>query len=392
MEERFRFIEAVAAEEFSVADLCRQFGVSRKTGCKWLERYRQGGLEALRDRSRAPEHHPNEVLEDVENAILQLRREHMHWGPAKLRAWLREREPKVLWPAASTMGEMVKRAGLTHARKLRRRATPSREPLAHATESNRVWCADFKGWFWCGDGSRCDPFTMTDAFSRYLLRCQIVPRTGEEQVRPIMEAAMREYGVPDAIRTDNGEPFASCGIGGLSQLSVWWIRLGIRPERIKPGKPQQNGRHERMHLTLKQETAQPPAANLRDQQRRFDVFRSEFNEQRPHEALEMKPPASLYQPTTRSYPSRLEEPIYPRHYVERRVGPCGTLRWGNHKFFVGKALVHQTLGLEQIGDGTWRIWFSFCPLGTLTEGDTKIIPEPTAKPRRGRIGLRQQGI
>lgn len=264
MEERFRFKEAVAAEEFSVAELCRQFGVSRKTGYKWLERYQQGGLEALGDRSRAPHHHPNEVAEEVEAAIVGLRREHMHWGPAKLRAWLTTREPAVAWPAASTIGEILKRAGLTHARKKRRRTTPSTQPLAHATESNRVWCADFKGWFWCGDGSRCDPFTLTDAFSRYLLRCQIVPETGEEHVRAILEAAMREYGLPNAIRTDNGPPFASCGIGGLSRLSVWWIRLGIRPERIQPGKPQQNGRHERMHLTLKQHTAQPPAATLRE--------------------------------------------------------------------------------------------------------------------------------
>lgn len=381
MEERFRFIEAVKAEDFNIAELCRQFGVSRKTGYKWLQRYEEGGLDALQDQCRAPQHHPNEVLQDVEAAILQLRREHMLWGPAKLRAWLTEWEPQVLWPAASTIGEILKRAGLTHARKTRRRATPSQQPLEHATESNRVWCADFKGWFWCGDGSRCDPFTMTDAFSRFLLRCQIVPRTGEEQVRPIMEAAMREYGVPDAIRTDNGEPFASCGIGGLSRLSVWWIRLGIRPERIKPGKPQQNGRHERMHLTLKQNTAQPPAANLRDQQRRFDAFRTEFNLQRPHAALEMKTPASLFQPSARAYPGRLEEPPYPRNYVERRVGPCGTLRWGNHKYFVGKALEHQTLGLEQIDDDTWRVWFSFCRLGTLIEGEATIIPESKGKRR-----------
>jgi hypothetical protein len=197
-----------------------------------------------------------------------------------------------------------------------------------------------------------------------------------------MEAAMREYGVPNAIRTDNGAPFASCGIGGLSRLSVWWIRLGIRPERIRPGKPQENGRHERMHLTLKQNTAQPPAATLRDQQRRFDVFRTEFNQQRPHAALEMKTPASLFQPTTRAYPSRIEEPTYPSHYATRRVGPCGTLRWGCEKYFVGKVLENQTVGLEPIDDSNWRVWFSVYPLGTLLEREAKIVPEPRPK-RRG---------
>lgn len=384
MEERFRFIEASRAGEFSLAELCRQFGVTRKTGYKWLERYEAGGIEALKDRSRAPIEHPNRVLDEVAEAVIQARRDHMHWGPEKIAAWLAETEPAILWPAASTIGEILKRAGLTVPRRKRQKAPPSSQPLEHAIQSNTVWCADFKGWFRCADGSRCDPFTVTDAFSRYLLRCQIVPRLGEPEVRAVLEAAMREYGVPEAIRTDNGEPFASCGIAGLSRLSVWWIRLGIRPERIQRGRPQQNGSHERMHRTLKEATAKPPAASLRAQQKRFDAFRAEFNQQRPHAALEMKTPASVYDSSPRPFPSRLAEPEYAADIIERRVGPCGTIRWNNRKYFVGHALEHQTLGLEEVGDGIWRLWFSFFPLGLLDETCARIRAEhaPSKSPRK----------
>jgi putative transposase len=367
MEERFKFIQGYQNDGESFAELCRRYDVSRKTGYKWVERYETEGLPGLQDQSRAADQHPNEVLKDVAEAVLEMRREHPHWGPAKLRIRLQKDEPKIIWPARSTIGEMLKRAGLTVPRKHRRKATPSQSPLRHAAAANQVWSADFKGWFRCGDGSRCDPLTMTDGYSRFLLRCQAVEGMNEASVQGVMEAAFREFGLPQAIRTDNGEPFASVGIGGLSRLSVWWMKLGIRPERIRPGKPQQNGRHERMHRSLKQATAQPPAANLRRQQEAFDRFRQEYNWERPHEALEMKTPAELYLPNGRSYPARLGEPDYSGEWEIRRVGPCGTMRWQKAKIFVGKVLTGEAIGLEPVDEGQWKLWFFGHPLGILDE-------------------------
>jgi putative transposase len=367
MEERFKFVQEHKTGDWSFAELCRHYGVSRKTGYKWLERYQCGGLEGLQDQSRAPDRHPNEVVKELADAVLDLRRQHPHWGPAKLRARLQREAPEIVWPAASTMGEMLKRAGLSVSRKLRRKATPSQSPLRHAAGANQVWCADCKGWFRCGDGSRCDPLTITDGYSRYLLRCQAVEGMNTGSVRGVMEAAFREYGLPEGMRTDNGEPFASVGLAGLSALSVWWIKLGIRPERIPPGKPQHNGRHERMHRSLKQATARPPAANLRAQQRAFDQFRQEYNEERPHAALQMKTPADFYVPSSRSYPSRLAEPEYPDDWEVRRVRECGRMRWWSESIFVGKALVGEPVGLEPTEDGRWRVWFFDYPLGIFDE-------------------------
>ena len=373
MEERFKFVQDYRRDEWSFAELCRRFEVSRKTGYKWLERYSQEGLEGLKDQTRAPEHHPNEVLEEIAEEVREIRRQHPHWGPAKLRVKLQQQAPEIVWPAASTIGEILRRAGLTVPRKPSRRVTPPhRSPLQHAASANQLWCADFKGWFRCGDGQRCDPLTITDGFSRYLLRCQAMAGMHERGVRGVMEAAFREFGLPDAMRTDNGEPFASPGIGGLSGLSVWWIKLGIRPERIPPGKPQHNGRHERMHRTLKQATARPPAADLRAQQRAFDCFRQEFNWERPHAALEMKTPAEFYVAAARQYPSRLAEPEYPDDWEVRRVRECGRMRWWSSNVFVGRALTSEAVGLEPLEDGVWRAWFFHYPLGIFDERKMKI--------------------
>lgn len=355
VEERFRFIEDYRSEHWTVADLCRRYGVSRETGYKWLERYEAEGWAGLQDRSRAPERHPNEVIAEVAEAVLEMRRDHAHWGAAKLRARLQREAPEIAWPAPSTIGELLKREGLTAPRRKRRKAAPTQNPLADCTQPNQVWCADFKGWFLCQDGSRCDPLTITDAHSRYLLRCQALEGMDERRARAVMEAAFREYGLPERMRKDNREPFASVGIAGLSSLSVWWMQLGIRPERIQPGKPQQNGRHERMHRTLKQATAHPPAANLRAQQRAFDRFRHEYNEERPHQALEMRPPADFYQPSCRTFPSRLSEPDYCGEWNVRSVGPCGTMRWKNQKLFVGKVLAGQLIGLQPVSDSECRL-------------------------------------
>lgn len=287
----------------SVAEAARLCGVSRKTAHKWLERYRDGGLAALADRSRAPKSHPNALGDEVVERIVALRSVHPTWGPRKLMHWLRTNEPSGTWPAASTIGTLLKERGLTARPKQRRPLKPYTQPLAHCTQSNRVWCADFKGWFLAGDGKRCDPLTISDGYSRFLLRVQGLARPTLEAVRPLFHATLREYGLPCAIRTDNGVPFASTSGIGLSRLAVSFIDLGITPERIRPGKPQENGRHERMHRTLKSETLRPPADTLRKQQRRFDQFQHEYNHVRPHQALEYETPAHIYTPSPRPYPA-----------------------------------------------------------------------------------------
>jgi hypothetical protein len=259
-------------------------------------------------------------------------------------------------------------------RKKRPKAAPNREPLKYAQGPNLVWCADFKGWFRCQDGSRCDPLTITDGFSRFLLRCQAVKHPDVWYTKPLFDATFREYGLPERIRVDNGAPFASVGIGGLSELSVWWIKLGVRPERIQPGKPAQNGRHEGMHRTLKQETAQPPRANLREQQQAFDLFRHEYNYERPHQALQGRTPSDCYQCSARTYNSRIREVVYPSSYETRYISPGGQMRWMGSQVFVGRALIGEPLGLEPVGDGQWRVWFSFYELGLFDEKKLLITP------------------
>lgn len=373
LEERFRFVEAWKQSELSFAELCRSFSVSRKTGYKWIDRYEQDGLDGLRDRSRAPIHRPYEVLEEVEEVLLQTRRAHPTWGPVKLRALLQREVPEIVWPAASTIGEILKRQGLTVARRRRAKATPNAAPLGHAVNPNDVWSADFKGWFRTQDGARCDPLTMSDAVSRLLFRCQAVGKPDYEHVQPIYEVTFREYGLPWGMRNDNGPPFASTGLGGLSRLGVWLVRIGVRPERIRPGKPQENGRHERMHRTLKQETARPPKANLRAQQQAFDDFRREYNEQRPHAALGQKTPAECHVRSGREYPSRIREPEYAAGFEVRRVKADGDIKWRGGRPYLSQNLAGEWVGLEPIDEGLWRVWFYAYELGVFDESTGKVI-------------------
>ena len=363
MEERMKFVMDYESQEYSKAALCRIYGISRPTCNKWLARYGQAGVVGLADQSRAPKRHPNQVSPEIEEAILAVRREHPHWGPKKLRVLLKQAMPRGSWPATSTIGEILSRHGLTVPRKRRRRTPPYTQPFAACDGPNAVWCGDFKGWFRTGDGSRCDPLTISDAHSRKLLRCQVVKDTGFETTRGLFEATFRQYGLPLAIRTDNGTPFAGRGIGGLSRLSVWWIRLGIVPERIEPGKPQQNGRHERMHRTLKAETAKPPARTLRAQQRAFDRFREEFNHVRPHEALEMATPASVYEYSPRPYPERLGPVEYPAGLTVRIVQKRGEFYWHRHSVFLGEAFVREHVGLEPLDGRYWTVYFGERVLG-----------------------------
>jgi transposase InsO family protein len=377
-----RFVLECLRGELSMAELCRTFGISRRVGYKWLRRYRAEGVEGLQDRSRAPHSHPNAVPPPTEQAILAARRAHPTWGPKKLRAWLRRQRAWETWPAASTIGEILTRHGLTVPRRRRHRTPPQTEPFRDCDRPNRVWCIDFKGWFRTGDGARCDPLTITDAHSRYLLRCQALIDTSFATVQGLVEAAFRQYGLPEAIRSDNGSPFASRGIGGFSRLSVWWLKLGIVPERIQPGQPQQNGRHERMHLTLKQETAQPPMRTLRGQQRRFDRFRREFNEDRPHEALGMRTPSSVYEPSPRRCPPRPADPVYAEGLARRRVKPNGVFNWHNRRVFLGEAFGRELVGLERLDDRHWRVRFGGMPLAILDDRAYRLLT-PLECRRRG---------
>ena len=299
--------------------------------------------------NRAPQRHPNQTAAELEQAVLELRQAHMRWGPRKLKRILERDQPGRRWPATSTVGEIVKRAGLVVARKKRRRTEPYTEPLAHAVESNRVWCADFKGWFRCGDGTRIDPLTISDACSRYLLRCQAVEKTDTERVRAIFEAAFREYGLPQAIRTDNGAPFASSAVGGLSRLAVWWIKLGIVPERIEAGHPEQNGRHERMHRTLKLDLR--PAQDWRGQQRELDRFRQEYNQVRPHEALGMQTPARFISPRRGPTRSGCRRWSTPTRCWCAPIKSHGHFRWKKHDVFLSEVLWGERVGLLPVDDG-----------------------------------------
>jgi putative transposase len=363
MDERTQFIAARVARDESLSGLCRQFGISRKTGYKLWARYEAEGPAGLLERSHAPHRQPHALAETIAQAILELRGRHPRWGPRKLRAWLQQRRAGPAWPAASTIGVLLHRHGLTVPRRRRWHARPS--PVSAAGGPNDVWTADFKGWFRTGDQQRCDPLTISDLFSRYLLRCQVVARVADPLVRPLFEATFREYGLPRAIRTDNGPPFAALGAGGLSRLAVWWVRLGIHPERIAPGHPEQNAEHERMHRTLQEETAQPPHRTGRAQQRAFDRFRWIYNDERPHEALGQQPPATVYQPSPRPFPERLPELSYPRSSVVRRALPNGEIRWSGRRVYINQALAGECVGLEEIADGHWRVCFGPVVLGWL---------------------------
>ena len=374
MEEKMRFLVEYEEQEQTMTELCQRYQVSRETGYVWLRRYRKDGVLGLCERERAALRHPNQTPAEIERLVLELRQAHMRWGPRKLKRILERDEPGRAWPAASTMGALLKREGLVVPRRKRLRTAPYTQPLGHADAPNRVWCADFKGWFHTSDGQRIDPLTISDAHSRYLLRCQGVGKTDSEHVRAIFEAAFREYGLPEAIRTDNGAPFASRAVNGLSRLAVWWMKLGIVPERIAAGHPEQNGRHERMHRTLKQEAAMPPARNRRTQQRALDHFRQEYNQVRPHEALQMNTPASVYVPSARSFPARVGEAEYPETMAVRKVQQHGHFRWNKQEVFVSEVLWGERVGLLPVDDRWFTIYFAQFPIARLDSRHARIAP------------------
>jgi putative transposase len=366
-----RFIVACSESDETLAALCRQFGISRKSGYKWLERYDELGPMGLVDLPRAAHHHPSTTAADVVDAIISARKAHPTWGPKKLRAWLAERDQR-RWPAASTIGELLKRHGLVRPPRRRPRMPLTANAVERGPAPNDVWCTDFKGHFAMGDRTRCHPLTLSDEASRYLLKCEALEAPRHELVLPQFELAFREFGLPDAIRSDNGAPFASTAPGGLSKLSVWWIRLGIRPLRITPGEPQQNGVHERMHRTLKAETTKPPAEHRVAQQRVFDRFRAEFNDERPHEALALKPPAKVYSVSRRA----MHEPHEPE-YVDGEVRHCdrlGRVRLRGLHVNLSTVLANAHVVLHEVADGREQLHYGPVLLGYIdrTAGKTRF--------------------
>lgn len=367
MDERSKFIRLWLRKEESFSFVCSRFGISRKTGYKWVERFLSQGFPGLAPRSRASLHHPNAVEKAVESRVLSLRRQHPRWGPDKLLVKFEQALPELSVPSRSTVARILKRHGLVQEHRRRRHASPTPHGLTDSTQSNAVWSIDYKGQFRLGNGQLCYPLTLCDHYSRYILCCQGFPTIRLTSVDALLERIFRDYGLPDVIRSDNGTPFASTGLGGLTRLSIKWIKLGIRPERIAPGHPEQNGRHERMHRELKAEVANPPKTTFSSQQRAFDRFRHEYNHDRPHQALGQRPPVSQYTPSLRPYPSRLPEICYPRHYRTRTVCEGGQLRWCGEKLYIGRAVAHETLGLEEVDDGIWTVHFGPVPLGRLDE-------------------------
>ena len=375
MEERIKFIMDVLDGTYSMAELCNFYGISRKSGYKWLERYQQGGFEALQDRNRAPHSHPYEISCQVKESILCIKRRFPKWGAPKIRVRLERIHPDWdSYPAVSSIGLFLYKQGLTCPRKRRRKAVSTEQPLTSGRYCNQVWCADFKGHFRTGDGSRCNPLTVSDHSSRYLLCCHHVDRMSYELVKMRFERVFREYGLPEVIRTDNGEPFASCGLCGLSRLSYWWIKLGIRPERIEPGHPEQNGCHERIHKTLKEHTARPPAATIVGQQKRFNEFCAEYNEDRPHEALQMRTPSDCYRSSTREFPYRLPEVSYPDYMKVKRIQPHGDIKYFGKRLFVTESLSGEYVGIEQTDENSSLLWYCGYLLGQIEHSQWRIGP------------------
>jgi transposase InsO family protein len=374
MDQRIQFIGDWLSGQYTKTELCDCYHISRPTGDKWIARYQRLGLDGLKELSRAAKRHPNAVPEALCERIVAYKLGHLKWGPKKVMDGLRREDPDAAWPVDSTAGEILKRAGLVSARRRRRKTPPHAAPLAHCDGANAVWSADFKGDFTLGDGQRCYPLTLTDNHSRYLLHCRGLARPTHEATQPWFEWVFREYGLPEAIRTDNGTPFASRAAGGLSRLSAWWVRLGIRPERTAPGRPDQNGRHERMHRTLKEAVVVPPAATLAEQQQRFNAFVAEYNTERSHEAPDRRTPAECYAPSPRPYPAKPPEVEYGATATVRRVRQNGEIKWKGHLVYLSEVLVGELVGLVPFDDDTWEVFYGFHSLGLFDERTCEISP------------------
>jgi len=382
MEERVRMLADYDTGNWSVSELCRRYEVCRDTFYEWRKRRDGGDAGWFADRSHAVVHCPHATEAVVVEAIVALRRRFPHLGPRKLLWMLERRAPATCWPAASTIGDILKRAGLIGSVKRRRRPLDQARSTMPVAGANDEWATDFKGWFRTRDHCRIDPLTISDGYSRFLIEVRIVaPRIEASQM--VFARAFRRYGLPRAIRSDNGPPFGSNGAGGLTRLSAWWLKLGIEPHFIRPASPQENGRHERMHRTLKAQTSRPPAADARAQQTRFDAFRRHYNEQRPHQALGQRPPHELYTPSPREMPDRVEEPWYDADHEVRRVRPPGTIKWKGGQVFIGEALAGELIGIAELETGDHVVRFCNRDIGLLDRcGRFRRFAPPRAEPCR----------
>jgi len=373
MDERIRFVGEWLLGEVSRTELCERYGISRRTGYKWLSRYEAEGPTGLSERSHAPLHHGRSTPAELVEKLVALRRARPTWGPRKLVAKLGALHPRLAWPSHSTAHAILKREGLVTGRRLRRHPPRRLGELVTPERPNHVWAVDHKGWITLRNGERCEPLTLTDSYSRYLLAVSTSNSPGQAQARPAMELAFREYGLPEVIRSDNGPPFATASTTGLSALSVWWIKLGIHPERITPGRPQENGRLERFHLTLLE--AMKPAASSRSvQARRFEAFRHDYNHERPHQALGQIPPAAFYQPSLRVMPKQPDKPDYPRTMTTKKVRTNGEIKLaGGRLIHISSALAGEAVALEPI-EGGCRVWFYKEPIGLIDHNGRKLLP------------------
>lgn len=367
MSERMKFITLLHSGQRSMTSLCQQFEISRKTGYKVAHRFDSEGVDGLKDRSRAPHVHARETPRKIRDLLIDARRKHPSWGPRKLKAWLEDKDRTLELPYPSTIGDLLKREGLVRPRRRRFRVPVAATLPSPIEEANQEWDADFKGQFRLGNGEYTYPFTVSDNFSRYLLEVRALKETSTAATRPCLDRIFREFGLPRTLRTDNGSPFASVGLGRLSRLAVWCIKLGIRPVRGRPHHPQDNGRHERMHRTLKAETTRPPAFESRGQQSRFDAFREEYNFERPHEALGQRPPARHYRPSPRPYPTKIADVEYPGHYDVRRVCGSGNFTWRGQGIFATESLDGELIGLVEVDDGLWKVYFGALEIGVLDQ-------------------------
>jgi len=370
MDERLQFVRDAQSDRFTMSELCARYGVSRKIGYKWLARYDAEGRRGLADRSRAPHHCPHKIADAMAELLVGAREAHPFWGARKLLTVLAARHPRVHdWPAPSTVADLLARRGLVQKRRHRRPSTHPGVVRPTTAAPNDLWTADFKGQFRTGDHRYCYPLTIADQHTRMLLACRGLLSTQTVTARPVFERAFRDYGLPIAIRTDNGVPFATQAIHGLSYLNVWWMRLGIVHQRSRPGCPQDNGAHERMHRTLKRQAIKPVRGSCAGQQRNFDAFRAEYNTERPHERLDQQTPASHYTASARPYPERLPPLEYPRHFLVKKITTGGTFRFQHKLLYLANAMVDQHIGLEETDDGIWAIHFNSVLLATFDERD-----------------------
>jgi transposase InsO family protein len=391
VEQRENFLRDYHSQYYSVSDLAERFSISRKTAYKWIERYEEHGREGLSDQSRRPHSCPWQTEKRIRDALVELRHAHSSWGPGKLLDVLQRRHPSWELPSCSTAAQILKNHGLVRDRRRHRREHPGC-PQSVAREPNEIWGADYKGQFRLGNGSYCFPQTVSDLNSRFLLGCDGHDSVDGQKTKAHFARLFHEHGLPLRIRTDNGVPFASNALARLSSLSVWFIKLGICPELIEPGHPEQNGIHERMHRTLKQETARPPSRTMRQQQLRFDAFREEYNEERPHEALAMKRPAEIYVPSRRSMPRRIGTYDYPLHALVRRVSRCGTIRVLGKQIFVSQTINDEYVALEEVDEGMYDLYFCFYLIGRYELKRNRIHDIISKVPVRVRQIDRPQGV